>query len=160
MLFSINVTGVQMVALGDINLNTCAIMGSVGTVAGFTVPELQDIMTKGGKVELEASGCKLVVDKWKDCVGQLAESSMVEIYASLRHCVLTGSEWEFHAFKERDEMMEIREARVQAIHYAEDLDEDLLRMEKQMEALMVKRDAVMNNVVRLDKIIAEKEAAK
>lgn len=160
MLFAINVTGVQMVALGDINLNTMAIMGSVGNVAGYTEEEISAIMQVGGRIELEASGCKKVVDVWKNCVGQLAESSVIEIYASLRHCMNTGSEWEFHAFRERDEMMEIREARVQAIHLAEDLDEDLARMEKQMEAIMTKRDAVMNNVVRLDSIIAEKEAAK
>lgn len=160
MRFAINVTGVQMLALGDINLNTMAIIGSVGNVAGYDEDEINSILRVGGRIELEASGCKMVVDVWKNCVGQLAESSVIEIYASLRHCMHTGGDWEFYVFRERDEIMEIREARVQAIQLAEDLDEDMLRMEKQMEAIQTKRNAVMNNVVRLDNIIAEKESAK
>lgn len=160
MLFSINVTGVHMLALGVVNMPMHAIMGGVGNVAGYDESEVLAVLNKGGKIDLEASGCKMVVDVWKNCVGQLADSNVIEIYASLLHCMHTGSEWEIHIFRERDEVMEIREARVQAIHLAEDLDEDLLRMEKQMEAIMTKRNAVMNNVVRLDKIIAEKEAAK
>lgn len=161
MLFAINVTGLHMLTMGTVSeLPILAIMGSVGNVAGYSDEETRAILEVGGKIELEASGCKMVVDVWRNCVGQLADSNVIEIYASLVHCMHTGSEWQFHVFRERDEMMEMQEARTQSVHLSDEIDDDIDRLHKQIEALEVKRKSVGNNIVRLDKMIAEKEADK
>jgi hypothetical protein len=159
MMFAIHVTGIPMLALGAVS-GAClnGLMTSVCSEAGYEVGGGNHILQNGGKVELTAEDCIRVVEVWQDL--QIDESDAMEIFASLKHCGLSGADWEFHVFPEKQELEEIKEARTMAVHYSDDLDDQMDTLNKQMEALHNKQRAALRSCARLDQMVRDRSPSK